>query len=500
MLENRIGAEFLLRLQRIYHEIGNRGIYMSNSRLDEARVFADKEIQKHVEVIKKAWGCHVYLGAANNDGSKDSVNLNSSSGKRTPLLKLQSLGYKIPKIQKRNEDTGEYESKESLAELALQRMLSTNQFNISGGDPVIKALLTIRELATLKSRYINARFYERTNGRYWLSNYNVAGTTTGRRSCRKHTFGFGNNAQNFPSHGEMASVFKRCLVSRPGRLFLFVDQMQAEDWPVSALAENLNALKDLASGVDRHRKLASLIFNLSEDKVTKEQRYLGKKTRHARNYGMKGNTMSEALVKEGYPGYPPPVCQFLLDTVGKIDPSVDEVFHKYVEQQLYQSRTLRTPFGFERQFFGLRAGDNNGNQKIFREAYSFIPQSTVAHNTGFAVYALESGGTGSIVQEGHDSIAQEILDDLDTLWESTQETLRAFKREITFHNGITLEIPIEAGIGYDFDKVVTIKSSTGSKRLIDCSFEDVKDAYERLKYESAFVAAKSAPTTEATIS
>jgi hypothetical protein len=480
MTINRIGAEYLLRLQGIYHQISNRGILVDMQRIEEAKDFVDKEIETSLQVIRDKWKCHVYIGAANDDGTKDSVNLNASSGSRTPLLKLQSLGYKIPKIQKRNEDTGEYESKESLAELALQRMLSSNQFNIPGGDPVITNLLKIRELGTLRSRYINARLYDRTSGRYFLSNYNVAGTTTGRRSSRKHTFGFGNNAQNFPSHGAMAPIFKRCLVTRPGRLFLTVDQIQAEDWPVSALAHNAAALAELESGIDRHLKLASMIFNLPPEKITDNQRYLGKKTRHARNYGMRGNTMSDSLAEEGFPGYPPGVCQFLLDTAGKIDPSVEGVFHKYVQEQLYATRTLRTPFGRERQFFGLRTGDNAGNQKIFREAYSFIPQSTVGDNTGFAVYYLESPGSGCVVQEGHDSVVQEIEDTLGDLWIHIAETVAAFDRRITFHNGISLQIPIEAKIGYDFGKLIEIHHGK-SKRLVDCTFDDVKDAYEKLR-------------------
>lgn len=488
MIPNRISAEYLEQLQYVYHKISNKGILVDGKRLQEAREHVDAQIIACLDIIKAIWKCHVYVGAANDDGSKDSVNLNASSGQRTPLLKLQSLGYVIPKLKKRNEDTGDYESKESLAELALQRMLASNQSNTPGGDPVVKAILKIRELTTLKSRYINTRLYERPCGRYYLSSYNVVGTTTGRRSSKKHVFGFGNNAQNLPSRGREAIVYKRCLIARPGNIFLFVDQMQAEDWPVSALAYNIKALEDLRDGVDRHRKLASLIFNIPENQINDQQRYLGKKTRHARNYGMAGNTMSDSLAAEGI-SIQPAVCQFMLDSVGKIDPSVKEVFHKYVESELYHTRTLKTPFGRERQFFGLRAGDSSGNQKIFRDAYAFIPQSTVGDNTGFAVFELESpssNGSGNdyrtIVQEGHDSIAQEVLDRIAIIWNSIQDTIYAFDREIEFHNGIALKIPVEGKIGYDFNTTVTLKNySTGSKKLSDISMEDLKTSYEELQ-------------------
>lgn len=487
MIPNRIGAEYLERLQYIYRQIGNRGIQVDMKKLGEARTYVDAEVIKQLDVIKAIWKCHVYVGAANDDGSKDSVNLNSSSGQRTPLLKLQSLGYKIPKIKKRNEDTGDYESKESLAELALQKLLATNQFGIPGGDPVIRALLKIRELVTLKNRYINTRLYAREGGRYYLSSYNVAGTTTGRRSSKKHTFGFGNNAQNFPSRGKEAVIYKRCLVARTGRIFLFVDQMQAEDWPVSALAYNIQALKDLRDGVDRHRKLASMIFNVAPELITEDQRYLGKKTRHSSNYGVHGPTMSDSLASEGI-SVPSQVCQFLLDSVAKIDPNVKEVFHKYVQNELYSSRTLKTPLGRERQFFGLRTGDSSGNAKIFRDAYAFIPQSTVGDNTGFAVFELESSktlgsgdNTRNIVQEGHDSIVQEVTDSIDCIWRAIEDTIKAFDRELEFHNGISLKIPIEGKIGYDFNTTVTLKSKSGSKKLTNITIHDLDAAYDKLQ-------------------
>ena len=227
-------------------------------------------------------------------------------------------------------------------------MLGSNQFNILGGDPVIKAMLAIRELVTLKNRYINANLYSKECGNYYLSNYNVAGTTSGRRSSRKHTFGFGNNAQNFPKHGELARIYRRCLVARPGYILLMVDKMQAEDWPVSALAGNTAALEDLENGVDRHKKLAMAIFRLSADHYTEKEwkdsieRYLGKKTRHANNYGMKGNTMSDSLAKEGI-AMTPAQCQSILDIVNQVDPSVKGVFHHGIEQQLYATAISPSP-------------------------------------------------------------------------------------------------------------------------------------------------------------
>ena len=492
IIKDRITNDYIQALQWCYHQIDKVGIRIHQGRLAEARREVDEEVTKHLAVIKAKWGCHVYVGAANDDGTDNSVNLNASSGKRTPLLKFKELGYDIPKVSTRDPETGEYHNKDSLAELALQKMLAMNQFNILGGDPVIRALLSIRELQTLKTRYINANLYFCEGEAYFLTNYNVAGTGTGRRSARKHAFGFGGNAQNFPKHGTNARIFRRCLVTRPGKIFLFVDQIQAEDWPVSALAKNENALNDLRTGVDRHKKLAMAVFRLNEDFYDEKgwkdstERYLGKKIRHANNYDMRGPTMSDSLAKEGY-SLGAAACQGLLDVANMIDPNIKGVFHEYVRRKIYDTGLLTTPFGREHQFFGLRPGDNSGNNKIFREGFAYIPQSSIGDNTGFAVYDLSHDGQDtktpfSVIQESHDSIAQEISDSVDTIWAYVQRTIKAFKRVMVFDNGIQVEVPVEGEIGYSFYKTVTLKNlATGSKKLEDIRYKDIQVFYNILQ-------------------
>jgi hypothetical protein len=493
---SRITAQYLHELQSIYHQIDSRGIVVSKERLNEAQTYINTDIAKQCQLISSHWGIHCYIGSKNKPTGKDtrSINLNSSSGSNTPLSYLKdTLKFKIPKVSSRDED-GNYISKDSLAELSLQKIYAENQFGTPGGDPAIRALLRIRELSTLKSRYLNANFFRGTGADrdllLFLTNYNAAGTVTGRRGSRKHAFSYGGNAQNFPKHGELAKIFRRCLVARPGKILLMVDQMQAEDWPVSALAENHEALKDLINGVDRHRKLACSIFDYTWDHFDEQgwkdsiERYLGKKTRHANNYGMKGNTMSDSLAKEGH-SLTPLQCTVILDKVNKIDPSVDGVFHAYVRKQLDVNRTLQTPFSRERIFFGLRPGEVSANNKIFNEAYSYIPQSTVGDNNGLALHYVETHPKikPAVINECHDSIIQEIDDNPDVVWEYLQRTKDAYKRKIRFYNGIEVEIPTEGELGYDFYTTKTLKAKNGSKKLEDLTYQDVQAVIYKLRSE-----------------
>ena len=412
------------------------------------------------------WGCLVYNGASiEKRRINDSINIGSSI---QLLAKLKAIGYEVPKVRKKNKETYEVEYEESVEELVLRKIFAET------GSSDIKRILEIRELITLLQRYINSK---RLEGIFY-SCYNTAGTITGRRGCKKHTFGLGGNAQTFPKHYSKESAcykagqqFLSGVISRPNKIFFIVDQMSAEDWPTNALAENRKALDELANQVDRHTNLASAIFNIPKDQILKDsiERYLGKKSRHSYNYGVRGATMSDALAREGF-AYTPNECQNLLDKVAENDPSIDLVFHKYVRDTVINTQTLRTPFNRERHFHGLR--QNNPNYQIFNEAYSYIPQSTVGDNTGFAVYYIERNCGSFVVHEGHDSITQEMDDGLQSVVSAYERSRKSFDREITFHNGITINIPIEGSIGYNLKDQINIKPFTE---------EGVKMAYEKLK-------------------
>src|SRR3974390_2445831 len=480
-MEFKITSRYEHDLQCAYYDISNRGIRVDVERLKKSRLVINAEIARNLAIASNQWGCSVFIGKDNNPGTNGAVNLNATQGEYALLKKLKDdLGYNVPKIPKKNEE-GDYEATYSTGELALQKMLSTNQFGFPGGDPAIKAILKVRELGKLKSGYLNARLLPRGGEYYFLSIYNVAGTVTGRRSSKKHTFGFGNNGQNFPEHSDIAVYFRECLIPRPGNIFLFVDQYQAEDWPVQALSQNYTALQELNARIDRHTKLASMIFNIPiSSRYKKEwkasmERYLGKKTRHAHNYDMTSPRMSDELAKEGF-SVPEPTCKVLLHKVDIVEPNVKGVFHKYVQNCISNSRILITPFKRERQFLGARPGDYNST--IFKEAYAFIPQSTIGDNTGIAVLILESSDKDrddSIVQEGHDSLVQDIVANVDTIKSHCHRTDHAFDRTIRFHNGIEVKIPLEYKLGYSFADAVELK---------DFETNTIKEALEQVTESS----------------
>src|SRR5208337_1079517 len=399
-MQNLINSTYEHELAYHFHNIDMRGLLIDVKKKEPVRVAVQKELDDNCQFLTNLWNFPVYVGANNDPGDKNSLNVNST---QKLLERLKSLGYNVPKIRKKDEETDEYEMVDSVAKLAMVKLLADpTRWPSPGAGEGIKRLLEISEAKTFRNRYLNARLHKDI----YYSNYNVAATLTGRRGSKKNIFGLGGNSQNFPSRGRLSGLWKECIISRPNRLFFFVDQVSAEDWPVQALSNNTIALDEMRRGVNRHYKFASQIFNISIDDLKKArnnegglytpeqvyaaemQYYMGKKGRHANNYGMQPTRLSESLAAEGGFTVPIETCKNILATIDRIDPNVKRVYHKYIQECLASSlHKLITPLGRERQFLGLRSGEKN--YSIFNEAYSYIPQSTVGDNTGLAVCELE---------------------------------------------------------------------------------------------------------------
>lgn len=489
-----VGNAYEHALAHVYHKIDKRGLLIDTAALDRLRQEVTDEIRNLCTVLSTNWSMLVYVGEikpplSSGISYQRSVNINASSGSNSLLNTLKSLGYNVPVTRKKNKDK-EWEFKESADELALQKMFADT------GDINLKHLMRVKELVKLLGTYINARLYiprelAQIYRGVFYSSYGVASTITGRRGCSKHPFGYGGNAQTFPSHtlDRFTHDYRRCIVSRPGCVFFSVDQKAAEMWPTYALAGNVANIAKLASpnwpDNDPHTRLASFCFNIPVSQHSKKEwkdektpagmmRYVCKQAGHAFDYDIKKNRLSEHFARLGY-SFTPQACGSILEKIGQYDPSIQGVFHKYIQDQINSTRTLVTPLGRERQFFGFRP--NSDNADLWKEAYAQIPQSTVGDNTGLAVLYLEAeAGLHYIVNEAHDSIKQEVPDNLSDLEHVFLESENSFDRELTFYNGIKVKIPIEADLSYNFEDKVTLR---------DYTIDALREAYHELQEKYA---------------
>lgn len=472
---SRVTSQYEHALACSYHRISKRGLYVNPVDLAVLESFLSSEIQKNLELMSQHWGIKCYMGKFGD--KKGDVNI---AAPKQFLQLLKDKGFKVPKSRQTDEETAEA--------LGLIRLFAETN------DPAIQAKLNISKLNKVLTTSVRAKLSPNSD---YLCQYAVHATETGRRGSKKHLFGYGNNAQNWPKYTDFGKRFRRCIQARPGKIFFAVDQKQAEDWIVVALSENSSAYHDMLQGVDRHKKTAAFLFALPEDKVRKyPERFLGKKFRHANNYKMGKQTASDSLAKDGF-AITAKECASLLEKMNQFDPSIRGTFHAYIESCLSNTRMLVNPLGRERYFLGLRPKDHNSS--VFGKAYAYIPQSSVGDNTGMAVLFLDSLDA-PIVHECHDSIVLELDDNVDAIMEAREMFVEAFNRTLTFHNGWTVQIPLEAEMGYNLSDTISTEKSKevlGIPRHEDDMHEDsVLKCYEMVHEKYPKVKASENVTTD----
>jgi uracil-DNA glycosylase family 4 len=263
-----------------------------------------------------------------------------------------------------NRDTGNA----SCDSVALHRIAK----NGGKGSTEAKIIIKIRKYAKLVSTYFNVLVDEDEKLR---CNHKISGTVSGRIATEATYFGTGSNLQNQPY------VFKYFLISDPDWIFCECDLAKAEAHVVAYLAQDTNMIESFISGIDVHSFNASMIFHVPIEKVIEEHkankedqkstmRYMGKKVVHASNYSMGPQTFSDNLAKEEiFMGQAE--CKKLLQNYTDRFPGLKR-WHKSIEEEVQATRTLYNLFGRPKKFLGEM------NPALFRNAYSYKPQSTVA--------------------------------------------------------------------------------------------------------------------------
>ncbi|MDR3577718.1 MAG: DNA polymerase I [Anaerolineaceae bacterium] len=153
--------------------------------------------------------------------------------------------------------------------------------DLSGQHPVVDMVLEYRELAKLKSTYVDALPLEINpkTGRVH-SSFSQTGSVTGRLASSDP------NLQNIPTRTDLGRRVRQGFVSGPDRLLLSVDYSQIELRIVAFMSGDEAMLAAFQAGEDIHTTTAAAIYNLTLDQVTKEQRRHSKAINFGLIYGM----------------------------------------------------------------------------------------------------------------------------------------------------------------------------------------------------------------------
>lgn len=94
------------------------------------------------------------------------------------------------------------------------------------------------------------------------------------------------NLQNLPSRGANAGKLKGAITAPKGYVIIDCDSSQIEARTVAWLAGQQDLVDAFAKGEDVYKIMASAIYNVPMEEVTKEQRFVGKTTILGAGYGM----------------------------------------------------------------------------------------------------------------------------------------------------------------------------------------------------------------------
>jgi DNA polymerase I-like protein with 3'-5' exonuclease and polymerase domains len=94
------------------------------------------------------------------------------------------------------------------------------------------------------------------------------------------------NLQNLPSRGPNAKALKRAIIAPEGHMIVEADSAQIEARVLAWLAEQGDLVTAFTNKEDVYKKMASKIYGVQEEDVTKEQRFVGKTTILGAGYGM----------------------------------------------------------------------------------------------------------------------------------------------------------------------------------------------------------------------
>jgi len=272
--------------------------------------------------------------------------------------------------------------------------------------PFIKTLLVYRQQAKLVSTY-GKDFLKNVNPitNRVHANFHQLGTETGRLSSAAP------NMQNIPRDAEIRACFK----AQTGYKIISADFSMQEIVVQAELSDDPELIKILNNGIDRHRATAAILFEVSYDDVTKEQRAKGKTFNFGIGYGSSAWNMANKLE------LPERLIEKALLTYWK----TFEVLRKFNLRTgliAFRDGYSSTALGRKRWYI------NMDKQRTMRLAANHVIQGTAADMTKFAAVLIsnfirENNIDAQIINFVHDEVEVEVLEEDAEALASMIETL-----------------------------------------------------------------------------
>ena len=156
--------------------------------------------------------------------------------------------------------------------------------------PIIEKILEYRGFMKLNSTYIEGLIVYINEYTHKIHSYfHQTITATGRISSTEP------NLQNIPTRAEQGKQIKKAFKAQEGNIVIDADYSQIELRILAHISNDTNMREAFLNEEDIHKQVASKVFNVPLEEVTKEQRTAAKAVNFGIVYGISGFGLAEQL-------------------------------------------------------------------------------------------------------------------------------------------------------------------------------------------------------------
>src|SRR5262249_49120173 len=308
---------------------------------------------------------------------------------------------------------------------------------LAASHPAPKLVLEYRQLAKLKSTYVDAlpALLNSTTGRLHTT-FSQTGTATGRLSSANP------NLQNIPIRTELGRKIRAAFTAEPGHVLLAADYSQIELRLLAHFSQDPLLVEAYRRGDDIHTLTASQIFGVPPLMITPDHRRQAKVVNFGIVYGLSAFGLSQNLGIE----------------TSEAKRFIDAYFEKYkgvrafIDKTLDQARReqkVRTLFGRVRPIPDINSKNANLRGFAERTAVNTPLQGTAADLIKIAMIRIdailrERQMMSRMTLQVHDELVFEVP-------EGEVETMRSLvRREMENVQPLSVPLQVDLGVGHNW--------------------------------------------------
>lgn len=319
-------------------------------------------------------------------------------------------------------------------------------------EPVVNHLLLLRDIGKALG------FLETgidPDGRM-RTNFNIAGTNTGRFASSASDYGTGTNLQN------VARDLRRVFVADPGMKFANLDLEQADSRNLGALLwevfydelgpEQAGKYLDACESGDLHTFVckmcnSQLPWGSATDRQIADTVFYRDKTYRdgAKVLGHGSNYLGTPRTMAKHTKFPANLVETFQHKYFGAFPAIPR-YHSFVRNTIKDYASLTTLFGRRRFFFGRHTDD-----ATIREAVAYSPQSMTADEINTGILNLWRSNKVQLLVQVHDSILFQYPEEQEN--EIIPWALEALRAPLRLKHGRDFCVPTEAKVGWNWGDV-----------------------------------------------